>query len=87
MLQRRSGESLQQLLERLDAAIELAWTADQFTNEINTPLSKPKGSHPFTSCSIALRHAVLINLRLGSFRVSLRARTLWARRSYDSFAQ
>ena len=38
MLQRRSGETLQQLLERLDAAIDLAWTTDQFTDEINPPL-------------------------------------------------
>jgi hypothetical protein len=35
MLQRKSGETLQRLLERLDAAINLAWTADQFTDEIN----------------------------------------------------
>jgi len=38
MLQRRSGETLQQLLERLDAAIELASTTDQFTDEINPPI-------------------------------------------------
>ena len=37
MLQRRPGEPLQQLLERLDAAIELAWTTDQMTDEINPP--------------------------------------------------
>lgn len=37
MLQRRPGETLQQLLERLDAAIELAWTTDQITDEINPP--------------------------------------------------
>lgn len=42
MLQRRSGETLQQLLERLDAAIDLAWTANQFTDEINTPLPRIK---------------------------------------------
>jgi hypothetical protein len=36
ILQRRPGETLQQLLERLDAAIDLAWTANQFTDEINT---------------------------------------------------
>ena len=42
MLQRRSGETLQQLLERLDAAIDLAWTADQFTDEINTPVPNTK---------------------------------------------
>jgi hypothetical protein len=38
MLQRRPAETLQQLLQRLDAAIELAWTSDQFTDEINSPL-------------------------------------------------
>ena len=42
MLQRRPGETLQQLLERLDSAIDLAWTTDQFTDEINTPLPKSK---------------------------------------------
>lgn len=35
MLQRRSGETFQQLLERLDTAIGLAWTDDKFTDEIN----------------------------------------------------
>jgi hypothetical protein len=35
MLQRRPSETLQQLLQRLDAAIDLAWNADQFTDEIN----------------------------------------------------
>ena len=40
MLQRRSGETLQQLLERLDAAIDLARTTDEFTDEINTPLPR-----------------------------------------------
>lgn len=38
MLQRRPGETLQQLLERLDAAIEHAWTTDELTDEINPPL-------------------------------------------------
>jgi hypothetical protein len=38
MLQRRPGETLQQLLQRLDAAIDLAWTSDQYTDEINPPL-------------------------------------------------
>jgi len=42
MLQRRPGETLQQLLERLDAAIDRAWTADEFTDEINTPLPRTK---------------------------------------------
>lgn len=37
MLQRRPDETLQQLLERLDAAIDLAWTADRYTDEINPP--------------------------------------------------
>ena len=37
MLPRQPAETLQQLLERLDAAIDLAWTADQFTDEINPP--------------------------------------------------
>jgi hypothetical protein len=39
MLQRRPGETLQQLLQRLDAAIDHAWNADQFTDEINRPPS------------------------------------------------
>lgn len=39
MLQRRSGETLHQLLQRLDAAVDLAWNADQFTDEINQPPS------------------------------------------------
>jgi hypothetical protein len=38
MLQRRPGETLQHLLERLDAAIDLAWNSDQYTDEINPPL-------------------------------------------------
>ena len=42
MLQRRPGETLQQLLERLDAAIDHAWTTDEFTDEINAPLPKTK---------------------------------------------
>ncbi|TAK46499.1 MAG: hypothetical protein EPO23_14975 [Xanthobacteraceae bacterium] len=44
MLQRKSGETLQQLLERLDTAIELAWTTGQFTDEINVrpPRIKPR---------------------------------------------
>lgn len=37
MLQCRSGEPLQHLLERLDAAIALAWTTGQFTDEVNAP--------------------------------------------------
>ncbi len=42
MLQRKPGETLQQLLERLDAAIGLAWTSDRFTDEINPPSPKTK---------------------------------------------
>jgi len=44
MLQRKSGETLQQLLERLDTAIERAWTTGQFTDEINVrpPRTKPR---------------------------------------------
>ena len=42
MLQRIPGETLQQLLERLDAAIDRAWTTEEFTDEINTPLPRTK---------------------------------------------
>ena len=42
MLRRRPGETLPQLLERLDAAIDRAWTADQFTDEINTAPPRTK---------------------------------------------
>jgi hypothetical protein len=37
MLQRRPRESLQHLLERLDAAIELAETEETVIDEINSP--------------------------------------------------
>lgn len=37
MLKQRNGESLMQLLTRLDLAIALAHTADIFTDEINQP--------------------------------------------------
>lgn len=37
-LVRRPGETLQQLLERLDEALYLALEEEQFTDEINTPL-------------------------------------------------
>ena len=37
MLKRRKGETLSQLLTRLDLAIALAHTADIFTDEINQP--------------------------------------------------
>lgn len=36
MLQRRSNESLYELLVRLDAAIGRAWKEDLYTDEINT---------------------------------------------------
>lgn len=39
-LVRRPGETLQQLLERLDAAVQLAMEQDVFTDEINPPLSR-----------------------------------------------
>jgi len=38
MLKRREGETLAQLLTRLDLAIGKAFTEDVFTDEINTPL-------------------------------------------------
>jgi hypothetical protein len=38
MLKRRKGETLAQLLTRLDLAIGKALTQDVFTDEINTPL-------------------------------------------------
>lgn len=37
MLVRRDGESLSALLRRLDKAIALAWSDDQFTDEVNNP--------------------------------------------------
>lgn len=37
MLVRRDGETLTQLLTRLDAAIALAYDEDKFTDEVNTP--------------------------------------------------
>jgi hypothetical protein len=42
MLQRRPRETLRQLLERLDAAIEHAWTTEQCIDEINPPIPRPK---------------------------------------------
>jgi ribosome assembly protein YihI (activator of Der GTPase) len=43
MLRRRPQESLQQLLERLDEAIGLAWNKQEFTDEINTAmLTRPR---------------------------------------------
>jgi len=35
MLERRPGETLEKLLHRLDAAIQLAWDTGEFTDEIN----------------------------------------------------
>ena len=37
MLQRRQGESLRDLLARLDAAIAIAWNEERFIDEINPP--------------------------------------------------
>ena len=42
MLQRRSGETVPQLLDRLDTTIALAWTTEQLIDEINPPLPKTK---------------------------------------------
>jgi hypothetical protein len=39
MLKRRPGETLAQLLTRLDQAIERAWTEEIYTDEINPPVS------------------------------------------------
>jgi hypothetical protein len=41
-LQRRPGETLQQLLERLDAAIDTAITTEQMIDEINPPSNKAR---------------------------------------------
>jgi len=35
MLVRREGETLNQLIKRLDKAIQLAWTDDPFIDEVN----------------------------------------------------
>jgi predicted RNase H-like HicB family nuclease len=44
MLQRRHGESLAELLQRLDAAIEDAYENGVYIDEVNTPpRSKPSG--------------------------------------------
>ena len=37
MLVRRDGESLRELIERLDKAIALAWSDDLFIDEVNAP--------------------------------------------------
>jgi hypothetical protein len=42
MLQRRSGETVPQLLDRLDTTIALAWTTEQLIDEINPPPPKTK---------------------------------------------
>jgi hypothetical protein len=48
MLQRRPGETLQQLLERLDAAIDTAITTEEMIDEINTPRdNNPKASRRY----------------------------------------
>ena len=39
MLKRRPGETLAQLLTRLDQAIERAWTEEIYTDEINPPVA------------------------------------------------
>lgn len=44
MLQRRKGESLRELLVRLDAAIAIAWNEERFIDEINPP--NPMSSRP-----------------------------------------
>ena len=46
MLKRRPGETLTQLLTRLDQAIERAWTEEIYTDEINPP-----ASHTFQASS------------------------------------
>ena len=43
MLQRRKGESLRDLLVRLDAAIAIAWNEERFIDEINTPNPRSRG--------------------------------------------
>ncbi|MCJ7838021.1 MAG: hypothetical protein MUP61_02240 [Burkholderiales bacterium] len=40
MLVRRDGETLTNLLIRLDAAIAKAYDEDKFTDEVNVPLSR-----------------------------------------------
>lgn len=42
MLKRRSGESLHDLLIRLDAAIALACNEQEFTDEINPPSTRSR---------------------------------------------
>jgi hypothetical protein len=47
MLQRRPEETLQQLLERLDSAIDTAITTEQMIDEINAPQSTAKASRGY----------------------------------------
>ena len=42
MLSRTSGETLPQLLERLDSAIARAWETEEFTDEINVQPHRSK---------------------------------------------
>jgi len=42
MLQRRQGETLHELLVRLDAAIATAWNEERLIDEINPPLTKSR---------------------------------------------
>jgi hypothetical protein len=42
MLQRRQGESLHELLVRLDAAIATSWNEERLIDEINPPLAKSR---------------------------------------------
>ncbi len=44
MLVRREGETLAQLLIRLDAAIALAYDEDKFTDEVNAPAPRQNPS-------------------------------------------
>ena len=44
MLVRREGETLAQLLIRLDAAIALAYDEDKFTDEVNAPTPRQSPS-------------------------------------------
>jgi hypothetical protein len=62
-LQRKPGETLQQLLQRLDAAIDLAWTTEQFIDEINTPL-------PGATSPLRLRVKTLLPRRIPLSRLT-----------------
>ena len=44
MLVRREGETLTQLLMRLDAAIAKAYEEDVFTDEVNPPAPQPRST-------------------------------------------